>query len=266
MLPYIHIFGRPLATYDIAITVAWLLCGLLIVRRCRRLGVSENRAALLVTVLVLCGLAGAKLFYLFIALLRDPARFATMSFGDYFGGGLVYYGGFFGGFAGLWLFSFIRKLPAKNNGGTFTYMRKILREYGFIIVYLPLAHAIGRVGCFLTGCCFGVENHTFGIAYHNPVPGVPVGIPLVPVQLFEAILNIVLFAILLSLHKKGRRWPTLTATYVYSYATYRFLLEYLRFDSARGVWAGLSTSQWVSVGLVAGMFFAQVTYKRAKTR
>ncbi|MCL1952665.1 MAG: prolipoprotein diacylglyceryl transferase, partial [Oscillospiraceae bacterium] len=105
-------------------------------------------------------------------------------------------------------------------------------------------HACGRVGCFCAGCCYGREA-AWGIAFTH-APGAPNGVPLVPVQLFEAGFNLLLMAAILIFKPERRRPGLLLPLYLAAYAAARFVLEFFRGDSGRGVLL-LSTSQWISL-------------------
>ena len=66
---------------------------------------------------------------------------------------------------------------------------------------IPLFHAFGRIGCFLSGCCYGIET-TFGIDLkYSPVPGCS-GVLRFPVQLIESGCNFIIFFLLLFLFNK----------------------------------------------------------------
>ena len=102
---------------------------------------------------------------------------------------------------------------------------------------LAFGHAVGRVGCFLAGCCYGT---VLGSGFRHPV------------QLYEAAILTGLGFFLLFKVRRGR-WPFqhLLAFYLASYSLLRFVLEYFRGDSARGVWAfGISTSQGIALVLL----------------
>lgn len=107
------------------------------------------------------------------------------------------------------------------------------------------------VGCHLTGCCYGIEYEgIFHIVYHNNLFA-PNDIGLFPVQLAEAIFNLILAVVLLIyLLKKG---PVINTIYIYiiGYSIARFILEFLRGDeSERGFLFFLSTSQIISIILI----------------
>ena len=103
------------------------------------------------------------------------------------------------------------------------------------------------------------------VVYTETAGVTPLGVPLFPVQLLESALLVLLFVALFVLYLKTNR-PRLTcAVYLVSYAVMRFFLEFLRYDAERGGFLGLSTSQWISMGIVASVFaFAYVTRRTGK--
>lgn len=160
-------------------------------------------------------------------------------------GGIVFYGALLAGLLGGLLGSRLAKAD--------------LRDYiNPVAPALPLGHAIGRVGCFLTGCCYGRPTEScLGVAFSHPVGGAPVGVKLLPVQLFESAADLVIFALLLLLLKKRRSRYDGLAWYCVLYGLARFVLEFFRYDSIRGAILFLSTSQWLSLvlWLLAGVLF-----------
>ena len=127
-----------------------------------------------------------------------------------------------------------------------------LAEYATAIIpSIPLAHAIGRVGCFMAGCCYGrVCDTVVSVIYTNPIGGAPVGVPVFPVQLLEAVLNLIIFAILLVYTRKKAKSFSSVFLYLLCYSIVRFTVEYFRADEIRGIFLGLSTSQWISIALL----------------
>ena len=122
---------------------------------------------------------------------------------------------------------------------------------------LALGHALGRIGCFLAGCCWGIPApEPWGIALPQALAA-PRGVPLLPVPLYEAAGNALLCAgLLLYRKKKPRRTPgSSTGLYLSAYAVLRFLLEFLRGDEARGRWGALSAGQWNALAaLLVGLW------------
>lgn len=153
-------------------------------------------------------------------------------------GGSVFYGGLIGGLIAGFIYIKKSKMPLELTTDC-------------AAVSIPLFHGISRIGCFLGGCCYGVEwEH--GITFKNSLVEQANGVPRVPVQLFEAAYDILLFAALLILINKNRLKGKLLALYLLLYAVGRFTLEFWRGDDYRGHLLGLSTSQIIAVLMFVG--------------
>ncbi len=152
-------------------------------------------------------------------------------------GGFVFYGGLIGGFFGLCIY-----------GKQFHIS---LRPYfSLYATVLPLGHSIGRIGCFFGGCCYGVPyDGPCNVVYTETVGNTPLKVPLLPIQLIESACLLILFVGLLALyfHPIGRRY--VWAVYGIGYSVIRFCLEFFRGDRERGVYLGISTSQWISLAM-----------------
>ncbi len=170
-------------------------------------------------------------------------------------GGLVFYGAPLGGGLALWL-------SCRGFGLPFA------RLCDAAVHAIPAGHAIGRLGCFFGGCCFGREttDATFwAVRYTNALA--PAAHPPVlrhPTPLYEsALLLIVAYAFTLVPTKRvgdGARF----GAYCVTYALVRSTVEAFRGDTVRGVWAlGLSTSQWISIVTAA---FGLLLIARARLR
>ena len=148
-------------------------------------------------------------------------------------GGSVYYGGLIGVIIIGYLFCKARKLETG-------------RYFDIGAMSIALFHFFGRIGCFLGGCCYGVEwEH--GITYrYSPVEACN-DVPRFPVQLVEAVLNLILFFSLYYCFTRGKFKKNLMALYCLIYPIYRFILEYYRDDEYRGFLGALSTSQFISL-------------------
>jgi len=154
--------------------------------------------------------------------------------------GMVYYGGVLGGLLSIHIATRVRKVPR--------------RPYlNLMIIVFPLFHCIGRIGCALSGCCYGIEYYgPFAIQYTSDVitEGVNDHIadfPRFPVQPLESLIELILFVVLLLLYLKKKNSISLTPIYLLPYAVCRFLDEFLRGDDYRGIWGPFSTSQWIAL-------------------
>lgn len=218
---------------------------------------SFDNIALLACICGICGFLGAKLLYLIVSLphidasrLTDPVYLVQLA-----SSGFVFYGGLIGALAGIPLSGKLFKFDAFSPANIVT-------------PCLALGHGIGRFGCLVVGCCYGMPyDGPLSVVYDHSIAA-PNGIPLLPVQLIEACCEFVLAAVLLVYVNKfrGRR---AVAVYIGCYAVVRFVLEFFRFDDVeRGMAAGLSTSQWISIALLAiiviWILFARKREQRAR--
>lgn len=191
-------------------------------------------------------IVGAKLLYIIIELPNIGSRIANRGANleqylrGMISGGFVFYGGLLGS-------AFAVKIISRYFALDFAKMISILTPA------MPLAHALGRVGCALIGCCYGRETRMpIGICYTDSLYA-PNGVPLIPVQLFEALADLVIFGVLVfRLLKRTDDYERsgIFERYVAMYACVRFLLEFLRGDLARGHLGWFSTSQWISMMLL----------------
>ena len=119
---------------------------------------------------------------------------------------------------------------------------------------IALGQAIGRIGCFMAGDDYGAPTHVpWAVTFTDPdaarVGGAPLGVPLHPVQLYESILCLALFVVLVRLSRRKRFDGEVILAYTTLYAVARFVLEFFRGDADRGfVFGGwLSTSQFIAL-------------------
>jgi len=165
-------------------------------------------------------------------------------------GGSVFYGGLIGAVVVCLIYIKRCHLPP----GAYT---------DLVAIAIPLFHFFGRLGCFTSGCCYGIPWEQ-GITYHYAPMADANGIPRFPVQLAEAGLNLLLFLVLYRLLKKDRLQGRLLALYFTVYPAYRFLLEFLRGDAIRGFLGPLSTSQILSILFLAGScLYWLVTFRKS---
>jgi phosphatidylglycerol:prolipoprotein diacylglycerol transferase len=154
---------------------------------------------------------------------------------NYLFGGSVFYGGLIGGII-------VGYVISKKDTKYLNFL-----DIGFTSI--PLFHFFGRIGCFLGGCCYGIKSKIGFMYTVNPILEAN-GVRRFPVQIAEAIFNIVLFSFLnhLLCHKKMRN--KLSYVYLIIYSVGRFFIEFLRGDTYRGIWWSISTSQIISILII----------------
>lgn len=245
MKPYFVIFGRTIGSYGVMAVLGLLASGWVAVRIGKRKGISMEDVLLLMISAAVGLLLGGHLLYgltqweALIALAHDGTSGAAWwkELVSCFSG-MVFYGGLIGAYTAVCLHTrFVKGISGEQ-------------ALDLLAITTPLFHAFGRVGCFLAGCCYGVESRWgFLITGNTLSPGVN-GVVRLPVQLIEAGCNLIIFSIIFISYKREKNTGNLMEMYVLLYAPTRFLLEFFRGDTQRGIWWGLSTSQWISLLLV----------------
>ena len=248
-MPVINLFGRELPVYGLSWIIGIALAAVIAIFLFRRAKLELFDLACSAIMTVIGGIVGAKLLFLIISLPQIIQN--DIPFMAYINGGFVFYGGLIGAMIALYLYLRIYKLP----------------KYEFSDIYAvvaPLGHAIGRVGCHFGGCCYGMPYDGPGCVVYTERIGesAPLNTPLFPIQLLEASSLIVLFEVLLVVYLRRKPAGTTTFVYIVSYAVLRFVLEFFRGDMIRGIAWSLSTSQWISIGLVIFAVTCLVVHKK----
>lgn len=259
MFAYIQIFGRTIGMYGLCMVLGILLAGFLTIRYYKSLGQPVEDVYIVGAVGLGTAMICGNLLYIIVTY---PFSYiwSLIQAGDFsfVGSGIVFYGGLIGGLVGG-LFG-VRLSHCKP---------KLFLEA--VVPYIPLGHAVGRIGCLLAGCCYGMEYEgVLSVHYPNSVTGVSPEKGFFPVQPLEALLNVVICFVLLALRKKEKGKTLVLPAYLCLYAATRFGLEFLRGDENRGIYFGVSLSQWVSLGLlcvgVLWILLQFYTGKRKKSR
>jgi len=261
MFPDIVIFDKTFTMYSVMWLLGVFTAGYLVCKESTKNNVDDNETIVVLLVSSLGSLFGAHLLYGFTNYKTAIIIIDNISLIDNFKtfiqsvilifGGAVFYGGLFGGiFAGVYYLK-------KKNKNVSLFSR-------IIVPYIPLFHFFGRLGCFLSGCCFGVESKV-GLTYHYSPILEANSVQRFPIQLVEAAFNIVLFSVLRKLSKNHKLDNYLLYFYLIAYAIIRFILEFFRGDVLRGIYFGVSTSQIISVLILMIVpFFIRKTLKEEK--
>jgi len=245
VLPILLHFGRfSLPTYGFLAAVG-LLVGLAItVRNAGRCGMDPDKMWNVGILGILAGILGAKLLLVatdwpfFRAHPREIFSLTTLQAGGVWSGGLVA--------AVLVPWWYIRR-----------HHMPVLKTCDVCAPGIALGHAIGRLGCFAAGCCWGKPTTLpWGVTFTNPLAGAlvgtPLGVPLHPTQLYEMLLELGNFFLLAWILGRKHFDGQVIGAYMFIYGFARYFLEFLRDDPDRGtVLHGFMTgTQLLAIGLV----------------
>lgn len=257
MFPYFYLFGKLISVYALMSLVGILTAGTFAYHYAKKVHLDTIEMTILLLVSVFAGWAGSHLTYALVnyqdlwAFLTNLKRITSFSqfflYFQYVFGGAVFYGGLIFG------------IPAGLRYGR----RKGLDLAAYSDVAaaaIPLFHAFGRIGCFLGGCCYGVESR-IGFIYTRAIVEEANGVRRFPIQLVESFCNFTLFFLLWYFLRKKKHEGKLLSLYLCAYALIRFTLEFWRGDEFRGFILGMSTSQFISI-LVFGAGLAMLFFRR----
>ncbi len=226
-------------TYGVLVALGFLAGLGVTIRLARRAGLDPDKVTNLAVYCALAGIAGAKLF-MFLFDIRDyisnPGQIFTLETLQAAG---VFHGGFIAAFVVALLYVRKQHLPAFPMMDTFA-------------PGVALGQAIGRLGCFAAGCCWGKECYLpWGVRFRsNFASPVPLDKTLHPVQLYESAADLIIFGILYRQFNRRHRDGHVIGLYLVLYSTARFIIEFYRVHEQSLV-GPFSLTQWIALALLA---------------
>ncbi|MGA1843553.1 MAG: prolipoprotein diacylglyceryl transferase [bacterium] len=228
-----------LYTYGLTLAIAFLAATAFIYRQAKNRGIDTGKLADLGFFVILAGIVGSRILFV----LMYPAEYirAPLKILKLWEGGLVFYGGILGGVIATIVLIKRYALP-------------FWKTLDILAPALALAQAIGRMGCFMAGCCYGRPTDLpWGVVFTNPNSLAPLGMALHPTQLYHSLANLTVFLILFSLLRKGKRASgQIFALYLCLYGLGRFFVEFFRGDWRIVLIDHLNLTQLISLLLVLG--------------
>lgn len=237
-----EIGGFAVYTYGLFVALAVGIVFFLAARESRRLGIPEGVVTGFLFVVVIAGLVGGRLGY--VATYWGYYRHNPLEIIMFRRGGLAFIGSLLGGLsAGIYYLLYRRAA--------------VLPVLDSTAAYLPLGQAVGRLGCFFNGCCYGAPTDAgWGVVF----PGLTDG-PVHPSQLYELFLNAGIFVFLFFLLRHGARGEPgrLTGWYLVAYGFGRFLVDRYRAEAVASFHPVYVTQLWALflVGLGAILLLAR---------
>jgi phosphatidylglycerol:prolipoprotein diacylglycerol transferase len=243
-------------SYGVMIALAFLAGLWTAIFRARRENISAERITDVVTWLIVGSIIGARTVYV-TTYWRE--EFAGQPWTEIFAvwhGGLVYYGGLIGGIVAGTIYICWKKMP-------------LWKTADVLAPSIALGSFFGRAGCLLNGCCYGRRTDMpWAITFTNPLAhefsNTPLNVPLHPTQIYDGLLNLLLYVFLAWLFRRKKFDGEIIATYLICYAITRSIVECFRGDySNLHYHLGLTPAQWIGVPIfITGLALAAFLSRR----
>ena len=254
---------HPIAFYLGSLPVRWygvmmalgFFCGLwTATRRARRVNVHADIIADVTLWLMLGSITGARLVYVTTYWQQE---FANQPFSEIFmvqHGGLVYYGGLIGAAIAGIVYLLRKKQP-------------VWKIADILAPSIALGSVFGRIGCLMNGCCYGYKCE-LPWAIHFPADHATAGAAVHPTQIYDALLNLILYLVLAWWFRRKAFDGQIIAAYFMGYAVFRSIAEHFRGDYPTDhIHAGLTSAQVVSIGIfVVGALLWTLLSRKQQTK
>ena len=226
----LHIGSLTIYGYGLMIAIGVIAAYLTAEFRAKRKNLDYEKIFNLTIWCAIGGFGGAKLLYYITILdeiIKDPKLLISSD-------GLVVFGGIICGIYAGFLFCKRHKV-------------NFLEYFDLVMPSIALAQGFGRLGCFMAGCCYGVETDSIiGITFTHSHYAIN-NVSLVPTQLISSGLNFLHFLVLVLIAKKVKVHGVIAGCYLMFYSAGRFILEFFRGDLERGNVGSISTSQFIAI-------------------
>ena len=225
-----HIGGFTMNSYGVMMALAFISAGIVAHWQFKKRDVRPDFIYPVLIAAIIGGLLGAKIHYLILHPEEFPKNMLS-------GAGLVWFGGLFGAVAAVVVVTLGSKqrLAAIMDSGA---------------VAVPIGYAVGRIGCFLRGCCYGIPtNLPWGVKFPEGAPPTPEGVRVHPTELYSSFASLVIFALMVwVIAPRFKREGPLMFAYAILAGIERFLVEFIRTNPP--VALGLTQQQWIAMALV----------------
>lgn len=267
-----HIGKLNIYSYGFMVALAFMVGIYLAANRAKKLGENHQNIYDLCLYLMFSSIIGARIAYIFTNweyYWNNPIEMIMVN-----KGGLVFYGGMILAIIVAFLFLKLKKLNA-------------WKYFDILSPSLAIGHALGRIGCFLNGCCYGklagdsflgvkfpkvvnIVNDTTHSFFENIIGSPPFldhlhhglvtendtySLPVYPTQLFSSLINFLIFVFLIFLFKKRRFDGQIWWMHTMIYAVGRFSIEFMRGDNPLIPPLNFTLSQYIAIFLfLVGLF------------
>lgn len=216
----------------------------------KHFGLSFDDINTLFIILILAAFAGGKFFLIF----EDPSRYAGNPLALLSGRGFVFYGSLLFCIPAMLIYFKKKKLP-------------VLHMVDIMAVTTVIVHFFGRIGCFMSGCCHGIQwEGPIAVVFSDPMCAAPLNTPLHPTQLYSAAMLGLIFLFLIYKKRYKAFHGQLFLLYLMIYPIGRSIIEVFRGDEARGfvIENYISHAQFVSliIFFIAFYFYKKLSHRK----
>lgn len=230
--------GQPFEVYSYGfmLVMAMAMGVAFIVRRARAFAITKDQALDFALAVLLGGMVGSRLIFVFSEwryFERDPLQVFNIR-----GGGLWWHGGILGGLIGFLFYQWRSRIERG-------------RLLDLIVPPVIVGHIVGRIGCFLNGCCVGRPTT---LPWAVTFPDAPEWQCVLrhPTQLYEALGEMCILLFLTTVWERRGWRGSLFYLYLCLYAVLRFGVDYFREEPL--LYGGLDLAQYLSfLLLIAGL-------------
>lgn len=239
---YFLFFGLKISYYGLLIAVGMALGVFVACKNARLRGIKSDNIILLACYVLPLSIIGARAYYV----LFSEKTYSFLEFFAIWEGGMAIYGGVIGGAIGVMLYCLIHK-------------KNFLDVADVVVPALILGQAIGRIGCYFAGCCYGIEVTNEALMWF-PFSTKIGNVWHLSTFFYESLWDLIVFAILMILlyKVKLKHRGTVAAFYLILYGIGRAIIEQFRGDSL--MLGNIKASQLLSIILIVVGIALIVTY------
>jgi len=212
-----------LHTYGLLIAIGFVTGLMIAIRTGKRHGIDSQRIMDISFLLIISGIIGSRIAYV----LMNISYYMTDPLGVFklWEGGLVFSGGLIAAIIVIYFYFKRHKFNMLQMGDIFA-------------PSIAIGQAIGRLGCFMAGCCYGKPtSEPWSVIFTNPKSIAPLNIPLHPTQLYDFLSNSLIFIIVMILSARKKFNGQVFVWFLIMHSVARLLIERFRGDD-RGLFPG----------------------------
>ena len=229
---YFLLFGLKVSYYGVLIAVGMALGVFVACRLARRRGLKSEDVLLVACYVIPLAIIGARLYYVAFS----GQTFTFWQIFEIWKGGMAVYGGIIGGVVGVGLYCLIHK-------------KNFFAIADIAVAGLALGQGIGRIGCYLSECCYGIEVTNPSLQWF-PLSTQINGTWHLSTFFYESFCDLILFVVLyIMASKRVRTRGVVMSVYLMGYGTIRCIIEGFRGDSL--YFLGMRVSQLLSGIIIA---------------